>query len=220
MELGNLEIKWNGHASFLIEDLKSGKRIYIDPYKLRSNGAADIVLLTHSHYDHCSIEDLKNVVKEGTVIICPADCQSKLTKIEKDIYIKIIKPGKTENIGEISIEAVPAYNIEKSFHEKSHEWVGYVVSLEGKRIYHAGDTDLIPEINDIGGEGKIDLALLPIGGNYTMDSKDASKAAFLLKPGLAVPMHFGEIVGSRKDAENFVSLCKEEGINCKILEKE
>jgi L-ascorbate metabolism protein UlaG (beta-lactamase superfamily) len=219
MELGNLEVKWKGHASFLIEDLKSGKRIYIDPYNIEE-GEGDIILITHAHYDHCSVEDLKKVVKEGTAIICPADCQSKLTKIEKDIDIKIIKPGKTENIGEISIEAVPAYNIEKSFHEKSHEWVGYIIDIGGKRIYHAGDTDLIPEINDIGGEGKIDLALLPVGGNYTMDSKDAAKAAFLLKPGLAVPMHFGDIVGSREDAENFVSLCKEEGINCKIMDKE
>ncbi len=215
MKFDNLTVEWKGHAGFFISN---SKNIYIDPYKLNEdNEKADIVLLTHSHYDHCSIEDLKKIVKKGTVIFCSPDCQSKLTRIDKDIEIKIMAPGQEQEASNIDIKAVHAYNIEESFHQKQEGWLGYIIKVDEKRIYHAGDTDLIPEMNEF--NLKIDLALLPVGGQYTMNAEEAARAAFMLKPRLAIPMHFGDIVGTREDAERFVKLCEEQDIEARILEK-
>lgn len=219
MEIGNVTLEWKGHSGFFIVS-SDGLKIYIDPYKLSAgsgdyNNKADIVLITHSHYDHCSIEDLRRIVKDGTIFLCSPDCQSKLTKLKEKIDIRVIEPGGEIEVLGINIKAVPSYNIGKGFHAKSELWNGYIVDIEGVRIYHAGDTDLIPEMGDF---GKVDVALLPVGGTYTMNVEEAVKAAFLTKPGLAVPMHFGSVVGNKEDGEKFVQLCEREGINAKVLE--
>jgi len=203
MLLGNVKIDWLGHASFKITNKRV---IYIDPYNVPSEEKADIILITHSHYDHCSIEDVKGIVKDGTIIIIPPDCQSKLSGIQ-GINVYLAKPGKKIEAFGIIIEAVPAYNINKNFHEKSNEWVGYIINTDGKRIYHAGDTDFIPEMKEI---KEIDIALLPVGGTYTMDASEAAKATNTIKPKVAVPMHYGSIVGSEKDAKRFKELCNVE----------
>jgi len=127
MLLGNVKIDWLGHASFKITNKRV---IYIDPYNIQADEKADIILITHSHYDHCSIEDIKGIVKDGTIIIIPPDCQSKLSGIQ-GINVHLAKPGKKIEAFGIIIEAVPAYNINKNFHEKSNEWVGYIINTDG-----------------------------------------------------------------------------------------
>ena len=203
MLIGNVKIDWLGHASFKITDKKV---IYIDPYNIPPDEKADIILITHSHSDHCSVEDIKGIVREGTIIIIPPDCQSKLSGIQC-VDVHLVKPGKKIGALGTIIEAAPAYNLNKNFHEKANEWVGYIINIEGKRIYHAGDTDFIPEMKEL---KNIDVAMLPVGGKYTMDASEAAKAANAIKPKVAVPMHYGSIVGSEEDAKNFKKLCSVE----------
>lgn len=214
MLIGDIEIIWTGHSGFLI--IFEGIKIYIDPYKLIPGvERADVVLITHSHYDHCSIEDLKRIVKDGTRIICTPDCQSKLAKLEEKINVKMLEPGNSVDIiAGLKIKAVPAYNTNKQFHPKDDYWNGYIIEVGNKRIYHAGDTDVIPEMKSL---GKIDVACLPVGGTYTMTAKEAVEAAKIIRPGIAFPMHYGEVVGSEEDALKFVQGCEEEGINAKKL---
>lgn len=218
MKIGEIEINWLGHASFVI---KAGKLIYIDPYQI-SGEKADVILITHPHYDHCSLEDMQKVVKEGTIVICPADCQSKITRLE-GVDMQIIEAGQTADLDGIKVGAVPAYNLDKNFHSKSEGWLGYVIKLSRVIIYHAGDTDKIPEMERLTGYGKEGnefVALLPVGGTYTMDAEQAAEAAAVIKPTLAVPMHYGSVAGSAADAEQFVKLCQEKGIKAEILGKE
>lgn len=221
MKIKEIELEWLGHASVRI---KTGKKIiYIDPYQIQgsSKEKADIILISHSHYDHCSIQDIEKIVKDGTIIVCTADSQSKIAKIEKKIKLGIIEPGKCFESDKIRIQAVPAYNINKKFHQKSEGWVGYVLQIGGVVIYHAGDTDLIKEMEKLTGfskKGNYFVALLPVGGTYTMTAEEASKAALIIKPTLAIPIHYGSIIGSSKDAEKFIELCGEKGIKAQILE--
>jgi L-ascorbate metabolism protein UlaG (beta-lactamase superfamily) len=221
MKIGGVELKWLGHASFLI---KNHKVIYIDPFNIKENSEkADIILITHNHYDHCSVADIKNIIKEGTKIVLTADSQSKITRFETPIDIQIIEPNKELVFGDIKISAIPAYNIDKSFHPKEEGWVGYIIKMKDILIYHAGDTDLIPEMQRLTGHKQPDkqfIALLPIGGRFTMNAEEAAEAAKLIKPALAIPMHYGGLVGNQTDAEEFVKLCKKEGIDARILEKE
>lgn len=221
MKIGNIELKWLGHSGFLIS---GEKRIYIDPYMISENSEkADIILITHSHYDHCSVADLNKIVKEGTRILCPADCQSKITRFNIPIKIQIVEPGQELDLGEIKLNIFPAYNTDKPFHSKDEGWVGYLIKINDILIYHAGDTDLIPEMQKLTGykqSDKMFIVLLPIGGRFTMGVEEAVEAAKLIKPSLAVPMHYGSVVGTEEDAKEFVKLCKEEGIDARILERE
>lgn len=220
MKFGDIELKWLGHAGFLI---KNSKIIYVDPYNLPDNlEKADMILITHSHYDHCSVEDINKIVKENTKIIMPADCQSKVMRFDVAIKMHIIEEGQELDFGEIKICAIPSYNLDKSFHPKNGSEVGYIIKMSNVIIYHAGDTDLIPEMQKLTGykqQEKEFVALLPVGGRFTMNAEEATEAAKIIKPTLAIPMHYGSIVGSEEDAKEFVELCKEEGINAKIMEK-
>lgn len=220
MRIGEVEIKWLGHAGFLI---KNHEIIYIDPYNIKEDSEkADIILITHSHYDHCSIADIKNIIKDGTKILITADSQSKITRFDIPIDIQIVEPNQEFTFREIKISTLPAYNIDKPFHKKEEEWVGYIIKMNDILIYCAGDTDFIPEMQRLTGHKQPDkkfIALLPIGGRFTMSVEEAVEAAKLIKPSLVIPMHWGSIVGSREDAEEFVRLCKENGIEVKILER-
>ncbi|HWP82997.1 MAG TPA: MBL fold metallo-hydrolase [Bacteroidota bacterium] len=185
-------IHWLGHASFCIED--GPKRIFFDPWKLSpSVPLADLILITHSHYDHFSIDDIRRITKDTTAIVAPVDVAKQLKG-----NVIALKPGETLSIQEWTIETIPAYNLGKQYHQKANNWVGYILTLShGQRIYHAGDTDFTPEMRNV----RSDVALLPCGGTYTMTAKEAAAAANAFRPKLVIPMHWGDIVGSKNDAE-------------------
>jgi L-ascorbate metabolism protein UlaG (beta-lactamase superfamily) len=188
-----VRLTWLGHASVKITSASS--TIYIDPWKIHTPAQhADIVLLTHDHYDHYSQADLKAVSDASTRIVAP---------MSAPLVTDRITPGKTMKIKDVSIQATPAYNLGKSFHPKTNGWVGYVVTIGGKKIYHLGDTDRIPEMKGL----VVDVALMPVGGTYTMDAKEASDAIKDINTIYAIPIHYGDIVGSRRDAEEFAGLC-------------
>ncbi|MEK6833411.1 MAG: MBL fold metallo-hydrolase [Nanoarchaeota archaeon] len=221
MKIGEVELKWLGHSGFFI---RNSKKIYIDPYNIKEGiEKADLILITHSHYDHCSVADIEKIVQDGTKIIMTADCQSKITRFNVPIKMEIIEPGQELDLGDIKISALPAYNSDKHFHPKDENWVGYLLKINNLIIYHAGDTDLIPEMQKLTGHNQPDkefVALLPIGGRFTMNVEEAAEAAKLIKPTIAIPMHYGSVVGANEDAQEFKELCEEEGIRVEILEKE
>jgi len=199
METNN--IHWFGQSAFRIED--ETLQIYIDPYKLPANlPKADIIFITHAHFDHFSMEDIAKIRTEHTIIVAPKDVASKFG----DSAITVV-PGKDYTIGKLKVTTVPAYNIDKKFHPKANGWVGYIITLSnGQKIYHAGDTDFIPEMRKI----VMDIAMLPCGGTYTMTAKQAAEAANVFKPKLLIPMHYGSIVGSNADADTVKRLFKGE----------
>ncbi len=199
-----MDIKWLGHAGFLIE---SGKTIYIDPYDITKEGLkkADIVLITHSHYDHCSPKDIEKIATAETTIIIPKDCKEKIKDFFPDNNIIAMSPFETREISGIRIKTVPAYNINKEFHKRENNWLGYIVKIGNEKVYHAGDTDFIPEMKALGDEN-IDYALLPVAGTYTMDAEEAAKATEAIVPAVAIPMHYGKIIGDIVDAEKFQDL--------------
>jgi L-ascorbate metabolism protein UlaG (beta-lactamase superfamily) len=221
MKINGIELKWLGHSGFQI---KNSRVIYIDPYNIKDKSEpADIILITHSHYDHCSFADLEKIIQEGTRIIAPADCQSTIAKFKISVKIELIEPGQELDFNDIKISAFPSYNIDKHFHSKTEGWVGYVIKIGDVIIYHSGDTDIIPEMQKLTGykqQGKEFIALLPVGGRFTMNAEEAAEAAGIIKPTLAIPMHWGTLVGTEADAQEFVELCSDEGIKAEILEKE
>ncbi len=221
MKIGEVELKWLGHSGFLI---KNTSVVYIDPYQIKEGSEkADLILITHSHYDHCSVADMQKIVKRGTKIVMPADCQSKITRFDVPIEMEIVEPGQELNLRDVRISTLPSYNTDKHFHAKEECWLGYLIKINDVLIYHAGDTDVIPEMQKLTGHSGSDkefIALLPVGGRFTMTAEEAVEAAKIIKPSLVIPIHYGSIVGTERDAEEFVELCKEENINAKILERE
>lgn len=198
VEFEGLKIRWLGHAAFRLEAM--GTTVYVDPYQIRESPRdGDIVVCTHDHYDHCSIGDIRRVIKEDGVIVAASNCSAKLARLRNEKIF--LRPGDRVEVKGVVVRAVPAYNIAKPFHPRSYEGIGVVVELGGVRVYHAGDTDLIPEMNDL--RGNVDVALLPVSGVYVMDAREAVEAAKRIGPRLAIPMHYGSIVGSERDARAF-----------------
>jgi len=192
----SVRITWLGHASVKISSAST--TLYIDPWKIgRTAQHADIVLLTHDHYDHYSEGDVKTVADKSTHVVGP---------MSASVITERIAPGKSLNLKDVSIQAIPAYNLSKAFHPKANGWVGYIVIIGGKKIYHTGDTDRIPEMKGI----DVDVALMPVGGTYTMDVREAGEALKDIKTTFVIPIHYGDIVGSRKDAEKLAGLCSQE----------
>jgi len=192
--LGRLH--WLGHASFRLDGPPT---IYLDPWRLKGRlPQADVILISHDHHDHCSPDDVKRISGPGTVIVASATAAIKLRG-----DVRALRPGERTTVGEVEIEAVPAYNVKKSYHPQQAGHVGFIVTVGGERLYFAGDTDRIPEMVDI----TCDVALLPVGGTYTMDAAEAAAAAADIEPRVAVPMHWGAgVAGTRDDAERFRSL--------------
>jgi L-ascorbate metabolism protein UlaG (beta-lactamase superfamily) len=199
-------IHWLGHDSFRLDGPVT---IYIDPFRL--SGAlppAGLILITHDHYDHCSPDDVKKIQGPDTVIVTVPAAAAKLSGT-----IQTIRIGDKIEVKGVPIEAVPAYNIDKRFHPKEAGNVGFIVTIEGQRVYHAGDTDLIPEMSAY----KVDVALLPVSGTYVMTAAEAVEAAKAIKPKLIIPMHYGAIIGSDADA---TYLAQHAGIETLIPKKE
>ncbi len=209
--LENIEVLY--HSSIRIE---KEKIIYIDPYKINKNyNDADIIFVTHDHYDHYSEEDLDKVKKENTVIVVPEGLLTKLiNKGIKQENIITVKPNNKYKVEGIKIETIPAYNIEKQFHPKANNWVGYIIDMYGIKYYIAGDTDITEENKKV----KCDVAFVPVGGTYTMDYREAAALVNEIKPKIAVPIHYGSIVGAAEDANQFIKLLDKE-IQGKILMK-
>jgi len=196
----SVEIKWINHASFRIA--AGGDVLYIDPWKIdQAARDGDVVFVSHSHYDHCSPADIAKVSKDGAAVVAPAETIAKLNAASA------IEPGQQVSIKGVTIEAVAAYNLHKAFHPKDNHWCGAVFAVGGRRIYYAGDTDLVPEMNDL---SDVDVALLPVGGTYTLDAASAAKACEAIGCKAAIPYHWGDIVGSIDDARKFAeaACCK------------
>ncbi len=200
-----MEIKRIYHNSIKIKT-NNNEIIYIDPYKINNTtDKADIILISHEHFDHLSEKDIDLIIKQDTKIIMPESCKGKLNK-QNIIYMK---PMQEKTIDNIKILAVPAYNTDKEFHPKTKEWLGFIITLENKTVYYAGDTDLIPEMNTF---PQIDLAILPVSGKYVMDAEEAANATQIIQPRIAMPCHYNAIIGTEEDAIKFKNKA-----HCKVV---
>ncbi len=197
--LENIEVLY--HNSIKIN---KGLTIYFDPFKINKEYMdADIIFVTHSHYDHYSEEDIKKIKKEDTQIVAPTDLLDNLLTIgfTKENII-LVNPNEKYNVKDITFKTIPAYNTNKNFHPKSNNWVGYLVTIDGITYYIAGDTDITEENKEV----KCDVAFVPIGGTYTMDYKEAAELINIIKPKIAVPTHYAAIIGTKEDGINFIKL--------------
>lgn len=191
--------------------------VYADPYEMEEEAHdADVILITHDHYDHFSEKDIEKLRKENTILVVPESMYDKAVATGWNVKkIKKVIPGSIYEFAGILLEVVPAYTKNKSTHPKAKKWVGYVVTINDLRYYIAGDTDLTAESMKV----KCDVALVPVGGTYTMDYKDAAKLINTIKPQLAIPVHFGAVVGSMKDAEGFVERVDKKNIQTAVITK-
>lgn len=194
------------HSSIRIEE---GNVIYIDPFKINKDyHDADYIFFTHSHYDHFSPEDIEKVKKENTIFVVTQDLKEKAETLFGKENIFVVKPGEKYEIQGLEVETTYAYNENKAFHPKQNEWVGYIINVNGKKYYIAGDTDNIEEIQNI----ECDVALIPIGGTYTMDYQEAAQLANHIKATTIIPTHYGSIVGNKGDAIKFKALIEEKEV--------
>ena len=195
-------IFWLGHSSVKI---RGKKIVYIDPWKIKGEEKADLILISHSHYDHLSLEDVKKIRKAETVILTTPDSAAKLSG-----DVRALRPGDAVDVDGIKVEAVPAYNTVRMrspgvpFHPRREGWLGFMITLGGKRIYYAGDSDFVPEMKAV----KADIVIVPVGGTYTMNAEEAAELVNLIQPEAAIPIHWGDIVGSVEDADRFKALCR------------
>lgn len=201
------KVHWLGHDAIRID----GSTVVIfDPFQLSATKPADLILISHDHFDHTSPEDVAKVQKKDTVIVTHEASAKKLTG-----EVKVVAPGDKLTVKGVAIEVGPAYNTNKDFHPKDAGMLSFVITLDGVRYYHAGDTDFIPEMEKL----DVDVAFLPVSGTYVMTAEEAIQAARAIKPKLAIPMHYASIVGSEEDAKNFKKALEGQ-IEVVILKKE
>ena len=190
----------NAQSSIRIQD--GNRVIYADPFKIRKETHdADYILLTHDHFDHFSPEDIVKVAKQDTILVVPGTMMGKAREIASAVGdIRMVKPDESGDIDGLEYETIAAYNVGKSFHQKSAGWVSYILTIGGKRIYIAGDTDKNPDNEKV----KCDIAMVPIGGTFTMDAREAADLINMIQPEVAIPIHYGDAVGSKSDAKVFM----------------
>ncbi len=217
LEYKSIRLYWLGHAGFRLEDRSSSLIIYLDPFQLIQGSSpppnASVIFIAHSHPDHLSMDDLKLIVGPSTVIIAPPDCMEALSALPASGFLDIL-PDQTLSFAGLQVQAVPAYNPEKPYNPIGNRWVGFILQFQdGTRVYHAGDTDLIPEMSSF----ECDIALLPVSGKYVMTAGEAARSTEFIRPKIAVPMHYGSIIGTEEDAASF-----NENADCpvRIMEKE
>ena len=204
-------VKWFGHSTIkFIGD----KIIYIDPYNIKeSYNDADIIFITHNHYDHFSKEDLKKCINTNTKIVVTNDLLEECLGLGfRKNNILLVIPNYNYELDNIKFITVPSYNIDKQFHPKENNWVGYIININDIKYYIAGDTDITEEAKNV----RCDVAFLPIGGTYTMDYKEAATLANIIKPKIAIPIHYGTLVGTEEDAVRFKSNISKD-IECEIM---
>lgn len=201
------KIHWLGHDSIRID---GSTVVCFDPFQISSTKPVDLILISHDHFDHCSPDDVKKILKKETVIVTDA---SSAKQFKGDV--RVVAPGDRIQVKGVDIEVWPAYNTDKEFHPKEAGMLSFVVTLDGIRFYHAGDTDFIPEMGNL----DVDVAFLPVSGTYVMTADEAIEAARAIKPKLAVPMHYGAIVGSDADAAKFKKVLEGE-VEVAVLAKE
>jgi L-ascorbate metabolism protein UlaG (beta-lactamase superfamily) len=208
-------LEWLGHSGFRIR--APGGYVYIDPYRVAGGPPADLILITHGHYDHFSPQDVERLSHAGTWLVGPAAVAERVSG-----RVLSIAPGEAldrELVRGVGVAAVAAYNTSKRdqegnlFHPREAGWVGYQLNVRGERLYHSGDTDVIPEMDSVTG---VDLALLPVSGVYVMTAREAVEAARRIQPRVAVPMHWGEHIGSLQDARDFADKAP---VDVRILER-
>jgi len=216
-EYNGLKIRWHGHDTFTLE---KDYNICIDPYKLSKPVKADLLLVSHNHFDHLSLDDLKKMTLDDTVVVTANECLQNLSSITCKKKLSL-RPGDEKTIDGVKIKAIPAYNIDKinpdtkkPFHPKEDEKIGFFIDINGTTIYHTGDSDLIPEMENLQPE----ILLVPVSGTYVMTATEAAKAVEKIKPKIAIPMHYGTLVGSENDAITFKKLVK--SCQVQILSKE
>jgi len=201
---GKVKVHWLGHDSFVLEGSRTV--VIIDPFQAKGNFKADILLLSHEHYDHMNPDDIRRFTSPSTKVVAPRICESGLR--EFGLEKKFVSPNSRVELQGVVIETLPAYNLNKFrspgqvFHPKQDGRVGYVLTLDGVRFYHAGDSDATPEMKSL----SVDVAFLPVSGTYVMTPEEAAEAAKAMKTKVAVPMHYGKIVGGKTDAERFKTL--------------
>ncbi len=200
-------IHWLGHDCIRLD---GSVVVCIDPYQLTASRAADLILITHEHFDHCSPEDVAKVSKPDSVIVTDA---ASARKLKGDV--RVVAPGDRLTVKGVDIEVHPAYNTNKDFHPKKAGMLSFIITLDGVRYYHCGDTDVIPEMKNL----QADVAFLAVSGTYVMTAEEAAQAARAIKPRVAIPMHYGAIVGSDDDAVRFKKALEGE-IEVVILKKE
>lgn len=208
-------IKINCHSSIKIIDSKD-RKIYFDPFKIEEKiNDADFIFVTHEHYDHFDPASINNISNDKTRLIMPIGMKEFIsqTSISKENLI-LVEPNNKYLIDDIEIETIPSYNINKGFHPKEKMWVGYIINLDNEKYYVAGDTDITEENKVI----NVDVALVPIGGTYTMTKEEAAELINIIKPKVVIPTHYGDIVGEINDGEEFKKLINSE-IKCEILIK-
>jgi L-ascorbate metabolism protein UlaG (beta-lactamase superfamily) len=205
-------VEWLGHSGFRIRAGRAS--IYVDPYRAPDGPTADAILITHAHYDHFSPRDLERLSGPETTVVAPPAVAERLSG-----QVRSVAPGDVLELGRVDVRAVAAYNTSKRgpsgspFHPREAGWVGYELRVGGERLYHSGDTDVIPEMDQVAG---VDVALLAVSGTYVMTPGEAAEAARRIQPGVAVPMHWGEDIGTRADAESFADLAP---VPVRILDK-
>jgi L-ascorbate metabolism protein UlaG (beta-lactamase superfamily) len=205
-------VEWLGHSGFRIRVGRGS--IYIDPYRVDGGPQADAILITHGHYDHFSPQDVERLSGPETTVVAPAPVAERLSG-----RVRSIAPGEVLEIGPVDVRAIAAYNTSKRdpagdpFHPREAGWVGYELRVGGERLYHSGDTDVVPEMDQVAG---VDVALLAVSGVYVMTPGEAAEAARRIQPGLAVPMHWGAHIGTRADAEAFAERAP---VEVRILDK-
>lgn len=209
-------VKWIGHASFQFADENGNKIYYVDPFDLKGNNfePADLIFITHAHYDHCSFDDVKKILKDDSILIAPTDC---LSMIDVPNQKNPVEPNKNYEIRGFKFSTIPAYNDrpgEQVSHPRENNWVGYIFELNGKRIYHAGDTDFTKEMRELKNLN-LDVAMIPIGGKFTMNVDEAIKAANAISAKITIPMHYKRLLGEKyKEAEEKL---KQGVINSKVV---